>query len=84
MPPGFHFIVSVDLWFPMRADSHSELPRRFDNWNLLGRLEPGWTMDQAPFEASGKNQAPCSTCLMHKLPRPRCKLRFAPRESPSP
>ena len=47
MPSGFHFMFATDLWFPMDSDKHSELPRRWDNWILLGRLQPGWTMERA-------------------------------------
>jgi predicted permease len=49
MPPGFEFLHDVDLWLPMRrgdpttnADS-----RGWHNWFLVGRLEPGVTIETA-------------------------------------
>ena len=47
MPARFHFLLSVDLWFPMNADPASQMARRFHNWILLGRLRPGVSLHQA-------------------------------------
>jgi len=47
MPASFHFLLSVDLWFPMNADSASQMARRFHNWILLGRLKPGVSLLRA-------------------------------------
>ncbi len=47
LPPRFRFLLSVDLWFPMGADSVSRMARRFHNWILLGRLKPGVTPERA-------------------------------------
>lgn len=47
MPARFRFLLSVDLWFPMGADSVSRMARRFHNWILLGRLKPDASPEQA-------------------------------------
>lgn len=43
MPAGFHFLVDVDLWLPMRPDRDAVSRRDRHNWFVLGRLESGVT-----------------------------------------
>jgi putative ABC transport system permease protein len=44
-PAGFHFARDVDLWAPARADT--TLPRRAEFLDLVARLKPGVTVQQA-------------------------------------
>ena len=44
-PPDFRFSRAVDLWAPTRADT--TLPRRAEYLDLIGRLKPGVTVEQA-------------------------------------
>lgn len=48
MPPDFHFIYDVDVWFPMRPGNLG--PRRYNNWYILGRLADGVPLAQAQSE----------------------------------
>jgi putative ABC transport system permease protein len=51
MPAGFSFRFNdVDVWRPMRPDSDFIGARRFHNWTMLGRLEPGVSIEQAQAE----------------------------------
>ncbi|MGD2217049.1 MAG: ABC transporter permease [Gemmatimonadales bacterium] len=51
MPAGFSFYFNdVDVWRPMRPDSDYIGARRFHNWTMLGRLEPGVSIEQAQAE----------------------------------
>jgi putative ABC transport system permease protein len=51
MPAGFSFYFNdVDVWRPMRPDSDYIGARRFHNWLMLGRLEPGVSLEQAQAE----------------------------------
>jgi putative ABC transport system permease protein len=47
MPGGFRIRSDTDLWTPMVDDPASHLPRRMHNWNMVGRLRPGVTLEQA-------------------------------------
>jgi predicted permease len=49
-PAGFRFYYDVDVWRPMRPDSDFAGARRFHNWLLIGKLEPGVTLAQAQSE----------------------------------
>jgi putative ABC transport system permease protein len=44
-PPEFRFQRAVDLWAPTRADT--TLPRRAEFLDVIGRLKPGVTVEQA-------------------------------------
>jgi putative ABC transport system permease protein len=51
MPAGFSFYFNdVDVWRPMRPDSDFIGARRFHNWIMLGRLEPGVSIEEAQAE----------------------------------
>ena len=45
VPRGFEYGRAVDLWAPTRADT--AMPRRAEYLDLVGRLEPGGTVQQA-------------------------------------
>jgi putative ABC transport system permease protein len=47
MPAGFFIRSDNDIWRPMTNDPASQLPRRMHNWHMVGRLEPGVTLEQA-------------------------------------
>ena len=47
MPAGFRIRNDTDLWTLMVDDPASHLPRRMHNWNMVGRLAPGVTLEQA-------------------------------------
>jgi predicted permease len=47
MPAGFRIRNDTDLWTPMVDDPASHLPRRMHNWNMVGRLAPGVSLEQA-------------------------------------
>ncbi|MFC1660459.1 ABC transporter permease [Gemmatimonadota bacterium] len=47
MPAGFFFFQDVDLWFPMRPGGDWTGVRRFHNWTVIGRLNPGVPIEQA-------------------------------------
>jgi predicted permease len=50
-PPEFRFGRAVDLWAPTRADT--TLPRRAEFLDLIGRLKPGVTVEQAGADVAG-------------------------------
>ena len=50
MPAGFHFMVAVDFWVPMRDGGPMTGARQFHNWLTAGRLAPGVTLEQARTE----------------------------------
>ncbi|KPJ93836.1 MAG: hypothetical protein AMS18_04965, partial [Gemmatimonas sp. SG8_17] len=47
MPPDFRFLHDADVWVPMRRDGPFAGARRWHNWYLVGRLEPGVTLATA-------------------------------------
>ncbi len=47
MPRDFFFLARADLWFPMRPDQFAASMRDRHNWYLVGRLNPGITLEQA-------------------------------------
>jgi len=47
LPRDFFFLSQADLWFPMRPDEFAASARDRHNWYLLGRLNPGITLEQA-------------------------------------
>jgi putative ABC transport system permease protein len=50
MPQGFHLFWDLDVWIPMRDGGPATGVRRFHNWVLVGRLEPGVTLAAAQAE----------------------------------
>ncbi len=46
MPSGFDFPGDVELWFPMRMGSEYADDRRWHNFNIIGRLDEGITIEQ--------------------------------------
>lgn len=51
MPPGFHFPNDSDIWIPREIESR--LPSRTaHNWQVIGRLREGATLDQARADIS--------------------------------
>jgi predicted permease len=51
MPPAFEFpAAGVDVWRPVTTDHIDPNERRSHNWNVVARLAPGTTLDQARSE----------------------------------
>jgi len=50
MPAGFHFLHDIDAWVPMRNGGPATGYRGYHNWNVVGRLKPGVTVQQAQSE----------------------------------
>ncbi len=50
LPQGFHFIVEADIWRLTYRDGPGATARRWHNLLLVGRLEPGVTVEQAQAE----------------------------------
>jgi putative ABC transport system permease protein len=50
MPPGFRYLLDVEIWLPLRPDSDWVTERRFHNCLVLGRLKPGVTLAEAQSE----------------------------------
>ena len=46
LPAGFHFPIDADLWFPADLDGKN-LSRTAHNYNAVGRLRDGVTIEQA-------------------------------------
>jgi len=51
MPPGFHFPDNADIWIPREIYEHNP-SRTAHNWQLLGRLADGVTIQQSRPELS--------------------------------
>jgi putative ABC transport system permease protein len=47
IPAGFHFMSEVDLWIPTYPSGPGTAARRFHNWFIVGRLQPGLTLQRA-------------------------------------
>lgn len=47
LPAGFRLFYDVDVWLPMRRGGPMAGARRWHNWLMVGRLEPGVTLAQA-------------------------------------
>jgi len=47
MPPGFWFLHDVDIWRPTYRDGPWAGGRRWHNFQVVGRLNPGVSMEQA-------------------------------------
>jgi putative ABC transport system permease protein len=47
MPAGFEFLGEANYWRPMRPDRDAAAARDRHNWLLVGRLQPGLTIEQA-------------------------------------
>jgi putative ABC transport system permease protein len=47
MPSGFDFPGDVELWFPMRMGGEYANDRRWHNFNIIGRLAEGVTLERA-------------------------------------
>ena len=52
MPAGFHFPSRAQLWIPVDMDSKSLGPRGVHQYNAVGRLKPGVTLQEAQSEMS--------------------------------
>ena len=51
LPPGFHFPGNTDVWLPREIEAR--LPSRTaHNWQVIGRLRDGATLDQARADIS--------------------------------
>jgi predicted permease len=50
-PPDFRYGRAVDLWAPTRADT--TMPRRAEYLDVIGRLKPGVTVEQAGADVAG-------------------------------
>jgi predicted permease len=58
MPAGFRFLSSgIDLWVPaaFTAREKSDESRHSNNWNMIGRLKPGATLEQVQQELDALN-----------------------------
>ena len=51
MPPGFEFPTSAQAWTTMQLDPMQS--RGNHSWNVIGRLKPGVTIDQAQSDLRG-------------------------------
>lgn len=55
MPPGFDYPAQTEIWFPLPIDPAKE--KRFNRFlNVVGRLKPGVTIEQAQSEMSLINE----------------------------
>ncbi|HEU4875154.1 MAG TPA: ABC transporter permease [Pyrinomonadaceae bacterium] len=55
MPPGFDYPTQTEIWFPLPIDPAKE--KRFNRFlNVVGRLKPGVTIEQAQSEMSLINE----------------------------
>jgi len=55
MPPGFDYPTQTEIWFPLPIDPAKE--KRFNRFlNVVGRLKPGVTIQQAQSEMSLINE----------------------------
>ncbi len=50
MPADFHFLYDVDLWLPGADGGPMTGIRRYHNWIMVGRLNPGVTVETAQAE----------------------------------
>ena len=58
MPPGFNFIdPDVRLWTPAAFPAELREVRHSNNWNNIGRLKPGATLQQAQSQVDALNAA---------------------------
>jgi len=52
MPPGFSFPAGADVWYPLELNAQSEY-RTSHNFEVIGRLRGGTTLEQAKAEMDG-------------------------------
>jgi len=58
MPAGFNFIdPEVRLWVPAAFSPEERETRHSNNWNYIGRLKPGATLQQAQAQVDALNRA---------------------------
>jgi predicted permease len=50
MPSGFDYPAGTDLWVPLQRSSHDATGRGNNNFNAIGRLRDGATLEQAQVE----------------------------------
>jgi len=50
MPAGFRFMFDADLWVPPWPGNSNPVTRRYHNWLLVGRLQPGVSLQTAQSE----------------------------------